>query len=163
MDMTVNDAVPFQLIEQTIGIGIEILSNDFQDFKASEDSEYNCQQEIIFQIKDDDIVDPDVFSIGILFCLSLMSFSYASPRGYSEMEFIPDEQWNLGHFIQGLQFDDGRIYYYGDYVSGRMMKTKIIFQAGGKVALITTNRGKSAERWLAHLQGKKHVAEVKNT
>ncbi len=91
-----------------------------------------------------------------------MSFSYASPRGYSETEFVPDEQWNLGFFVQGLQFDDGRIYFYGDYVSGRMMKTKIIFQAGGKVALITTNRGKSAERWLAHLQGKKHIAEVKN-
>jgi hypothetical protein len=91
-----------------------------------------------------------------------MSFSYASPRGYSEVEFIPDEQWNLGYFIQGLEFANEKLKYYGDYISGRMMKTGITYQSGGKVTLCTTNRGKSAERWLAHLQGKKHITEIRN-
>jgi len=41
-----------------------------------------------------------------------------------------------------------------------MMKTGIIYQSGGRVTLSTVNRGKSAERWLAHLQGKRHITEI---
>lgn len=162
MNMSINDTFPIELMKQTIGIKIEILSNDYEDFPETEENEYNCSQEIVFRIKDDDIDDPDVFAIGILFCLSLMSFSFASPRGYSEVEFIPDEQWSLGYFIRGLEFANGNLKYYGDYVSGRMMKTGITYQTDGKVTLRTTNRGKSAERWLAHLQGNKHITEIKN-
>jgi hypothetical protein len=40
------------------------------------------------------------------------------------------------------------------------MKTDIIFESGGRVTLMTRNRGKGAERWLIHLQGKKHIREV---
>jgi hypothetical protein len=157
----IDDTLPIELMKQTIGIGIKVLSNNYKDLPATEKNEYSCYQEIIFQIEDEDIDDPDVFAIGILFCLSLMSFTYAAPRGYSEVEFIPDEQWSLGYFLQGLDFDNGQLVYYGDYVSGRMMKTEIVYQSGGKVTLRTTNRGKSSERWLMHLQGKKHITEVK--
>jgi hypothetical protein len=46
--------------------------------------------------------------VGILVAsLSLMSFTYAAPRGYSENEFMPDEEWNLEYFIQGLEFEYG--------------------------------------------------------
>ena len=40
------------------------------------------------------------------------------------------------------------------------METDIIYESGGKVTLMTRNRGKGSERWLIHLQGKKHIREV---
>jgi len=88
---------------RTVGIIIKVLSNEYRDMPGSKD-DAGSYQKIIFQVKED---DPDIFAIGILFTLSLMSFTYAAPRGYSEKEFIPDEQWNLGYFIQGLEFERG--------------------------------------------------------
>jgi len=89
-----------------------------------------------------------------------MSFTYAAPRGYSEVEFVPDEEYNLGYFIQGLSFDHGCLFFSADYVSGRLMKTDIRFRPGGRVELETRNRGKGADRWMIHLQGKKHLEVV---
>jgi len=89
-----------------------------------------------------------------------MSFSFATPRGYSAEYFVPDEQWNLGYFVQGLDFRDKSLCFSSDYVSGRLMKKGIIFKSGGRVTLRTTNRGRGAERWLTHLQGKRHIRPV---
>jgi len=103
---------------------------------------------------------PDRYAISVLFSISLMSFTYAVPRGYSAEYFIPDEKWTIGYFIQGLGFVQQRLYYSADYVSGRLMKTDIGFKSGGEVTLTTRNRGRGAERWLTHLQGKKHIKPV---
>jgi hypothetical protein len=67
--MKINDTLPIELMKQTIGIKIEILSNDYEDYPETEDNEYSCNQEIVFNVKDEDIDDPDSFAIGILFCL----------------------------------------------------------------------------------------------
>ena len=45
-------------------------------------------------------------------------------------------------------------------ISGRLMKSDIVFESGGRVTLATRNRGKGAERWLIHLQGKKHIQSL---
>jgi len=79
----------------------------------------------------------------------------------SEIEFVPDEEWNLGYFVQGLRFWLKNFCFTSDYVSGRLMKTNISFEPGGKVTLTTRNRGRGAERWLLNLQGKKHIQAVK--
>ena len=144
-------AAGFRLLYETIGISIEIISNDFEEFAG------NTHHKIVFQIIED---EPDIFAFGVLFALSLMSFTFAAPRGYSETQFVPDEEWNLDYFVQGLEFRNKKLYFTSDYVSGRLMKTDIIFESGGKVTLTTRNRGKGAERWLIHLQGKKHIQEV---
>ena len=117
----------------------------------------NTYQQIIFQINEE---SPDRYAIGVLFSLSLMSFTYAAPRGYSAKYFIPDEQWTMGYFIQGLEYVQGMLCFSADYVSGRLMKTNIGFKSGGEVTLSTRNRGRGAERWLTHLQGKKHIKPV---
>ena len=41
------------------------------------------------------------------------------------------------------------------------MKTDIEFESGGRVTMSTRNRGRGAERWLLHLQGKTHIQELK--
>ncbi|MBW2609491.1 MAG: hypothetical protein JRC68_03995 [Deltaproteobacteria bacterium] len=155
--MEIDKTLPHHLLEGTIGVPIiEIVSNNFEETPGYEGS-VNTYQEIVFQIKEE---EPDIYTIGILYALSLMSFTYAAPRGYSAEYFIPDEQWALGYFIQGLEFKSNRLCFTSDYVSGRLMKTDISFESGGKVTLTTRNRGKGAERWLTHLQGKKHIKPV---
>ena len=144
--------LPFKFLEETIGIPIEIISNEFEELGE------NTYHKIVFQIKEE---EPDIWAFGVLFTLSLMSFTFSAPRGYSEIEFIPDELWNLEYFVQGLEFENKCLRFTSDYVSGRLMKTNIIFESGGRVTLSTRNRGRGAERWLTHLQGKPHIQELK--
>jgi hypothetical protein len=147
----------FRLLEETIGIPIKILSNEYDEFPVSE-NQVNSYQKILFQVLEE---EPDDCAIGILFTLSLMSFTYSASRGYSENLFVPDEEWSLEYFVDGLRFKRGAICFTSDYVSGRLMKTDIEFAPGGKVTLTTGNRARGAERWLLNLQGKKHIEAVK--
>jgi hypothetical protein len=151
--MDVYRSLIFTLLEETIGIPIEIISNEFNEFSG------NTHHKIIFEIKEE---EPDLFAIGVLLTLSLMSFTFSGPRGYSEVHFIPDEEWNLGYFVQGLEFKEKCLCFSADYVSGRLMKTDITFESGGRVTLSTRNRGRGAERWLSHLQGKRHIEPLKD-
>ena len=156
--MDMNRQAGFRLLEETIGLpNIKVISNEYKEFPIGDEGESNTFQKIVFQIDEE---EPDIYTVGILFCLSLMSFTFAAPRGYSDIEFIPDEEWNLGYFVQGLNFEHKRLCFSADYVSGRLMKTDIRFESGGKVTLETRNRGKGADRWMIHLQGKKHIQAV---
>jgi hypothetical protein len=155
--MDINQNLPFELLNETIGIELEIRSNDFQTMPGADENTPNTYQEIVFQIKEE---EPDLSAIGVLYALSLMSFTFAAPRGYSVEHFIPDEEWSVGYFVQGLDFRYKCLCFSADYVSGRMMKTDIVFEPGGRVKLTTRNRGRGAERWLTHLQGKKHINVV---
>jgi hypothetical protein len=146
-----NTSLPHKLLDATIGISVEIISDEFNEVST------NTYHKVVFQIKED---ESDIYAIGVLFTLSLMSFTFSAPRGYSENFFIPDEKWNFEYFLQGLEFKDRCLCFSSDYVSGRMMKTDIIFEAGGRVTLATRNRGRGADRWLAHLQGKKHIRAI---
>jgi hypothetical protein len=149
--MDINKSSTFNLLDGTIGISVGIITNEFDEFAG------NTHHKIVFQIQED---EPDIFAIGVLFAISLMSFTFSGPRGYSEIEFIPDEEWNLGYFVNGLEFKQQCICFSADYVSGRLMKTDIIFDSGGRVTLSTRNRGRGAGRWLTHLRGKRHISEA---
>jgi hypothetical protein len=149
--MDINKSSAFNLLDGTIGISIDIITNEFDELAG------NTHQKIVFQIQEE---EPVIFAIGVLFALSLMSFSFSGPRGYSEVEFVPDEEYNLGYFVNGLEFRRQCICFSADYVSGRLMKTDIEFEAGGRVTLSTRNRGRGADRWLTHLQGKRHISEA---
>ena len=157
METNIEKPTAVRLLTETIGIRLNILSNDYEETRGYEDCLLSHHR-IVFQIEEE---EPDDRAIGVLFCLSLMSFTYAVPRGMSEIEFMPDEEWNLGYFVQGLRFWLKAICFTSDYVSGRLMKTDINFEPGGKVTITTRNRGRGAERWLLDLQGKKHIQAVK--
>ena len=111
-------SLPYRMISEAIGIPIKIVSNEFNEFHG------NTVHKIIFLIEEP---EPDLFAFSVLFTLSLMSFTYSAPRGYSENEFITDEEWTLEYFIQNLRFENGRLMFYSDYISGRHMKTDISF------------------------------------
>ena len=152
-----NGSLLYQLLASTIGLSIEIISNDYRETPVPGEIN-NSYHKIVFQIKEE---DPDIFAIGVLFTLSLLSFTFAAPRGYSEIEFVPDEEWGLEYFVQGLEFERGNLCFSADYISGRLMKADITFEAGGRVTLETRNRGRGADRWITHLQGKRHIQKVK--
>ncbi len=148
--------IAFRLLYETVGIKIRIISDNYQEIPADEGPN-NTAHEIAFQIEEE---EPDIYAFGVLFTLSLMSFVYSAPRGYSENLFFPDEDWKLEYFLNGLAYENKNLYFSADYVSGRCMKTYITFQSGGRVTLRTYNRSRGADRWLLHLQGKKHIKPV---
>ena len=149
--MAINKPLTFKLLEETVGIPLKIISNEFDEISV------NTYHKIVFTLQDE---EPDLYAFGVLFTLSLMSFTFAAPRGYSENLFIPDEEWNIEYFVQGLEFRHKTLIFSADYVSGRMMKTDITFESGGRVTIETRNRGRGADRWLTHLQGKRHIQAV---
>ena len=146
--MNEQEHLSYRYLKEAVGIPLDIISNEYNELHGNE------HHKIVFQLKED---EPDLFAFSILFTLSLLSFTYAAPRGYSEKEFIPDEEWNFEYFLQGLEFENGRLEYSGDYVSGRHIKTTIIYEPGGRMVLDTRNRGKGADRWMLYLQGKRHI------
>ncbi len=72
------DSIEHRYLKETVGMPIEIISNEFKEFHGNE------SHKIVFQITED---EPDCFALGVLFTLSSMSFTYAAPRGYSETQF----------------------------------------------------------------------------
>jgi hypothetical protein len=149
----VNKLIPIKLLEETIGTPIDIISNEYNGTPTSL-KETTTYHKVVFQVKKE---EPDKSAIGILFTLSLMAFTFVGTRGYSYTDFLPDEEWNLGYFVDGLRYENGNIEFTSDYISGRLVKTDIIYEKGGKVTIVTHNRGKGVDRWLMHLQGKKHI------
>ena len=104
--------------------------------------------------------DPDILAscaFGLIYALGVLSFADARPRGVSGMDFEDDNQWYVGDMFSHLLFEDGQLHFYADYVRGRMMKTTIDIDGDGVIRLETTNRGESAARWVATLQGKKKL------
>jgi hypothetical protein len=76
------------------------------------------------------------------------------------MHFQDDDQWYVGDMLRHLRYEHGELHFYADYVRGRMMKTTIHVRQDGTIQLETINRGESAARWVATLQGKKKLRLV---
>ncbi len=92
---------------------------------------------------------------GFLFCLAVLSFADARPRGASEIDFVSKDELTLADFIEGLSFGAGGLRFYADYIRGRSIKTDITVRSDGTVTLTTWGRGEAALRWLDRLKGKK--------
>ncbi len=108
-------------------------------------------------------VEPELLescALGIIYALGVLSFHDARPRGVSGMDFAEKDDWIVADMLRSLTFPAGRLYFYADYIRGRMMKTGIEVFSDGQVVLETQNRGEAATRWVAKLQGKKMLALV---
>jgi len=90
----------------------------------------------------------------------VLSFADARPRGHSGIDFAEADDWFVGDMLRHLKFEHGRLYFYADYVRGRMMKTTVEINSDGVIRLETINRGESAARWVATLQGKRNLSLV---
>ena len=107
-----------------------------------------------------DADNPDVewAAFGFLYVIGLLSFDAARPRGHSEPDFTPQDEWTAADMQRHLRYEGGRLSFEADYVRGRMMKTDVTVFPDGRFTLTTTNRGEAASRWVSKIQGKKILA-----
>ena len=99
-------------------------------------------------------------AFGFLFTLAALSFHDARPRGMSEPDFEPNDQFTVADFFESLTFGEGGLHLRTDYIRGRSMKTDVTIRPDGTVTLTTWGRGESALRWLDQLQGKQRIAAI---
>jgi hypothetical protein len=113
--------------------------------------------DLVFEADDDgepeDVVEWAAH--GFLFCLAVLSFADARPRGASDIDFVAKDELTLTDFMEGLSFGASGLQFYADYIRGRSMKTDITVRSDGTVTLTTWGRGEAALRWLDRLKGKK--------
>ncbi len=67
----------------------------------------------------------------------------------------------LADFLETLEFRRKGLFWHGDYISGRRIKTELLVTAEGAFRIRTWERGKAATRWVDILQGKKTLQVVK--
>jgi len=94
-------------------------------------------------------------SFGFIFVFAVLSFVDARPRGLSEADYNPDDEFKVADFLECLSFRRGELYFSADYIRGRSVKTTVTIKPDGKVTLTTWGRGQAALRWLDRLKGKK--------
>ena len=119
--------------------------------------------DLVFEGDDQDIEPAEIVewsAFGFLFTLAALSFHDARPRGISELDFQPGDEFTVADFFECLTFGERGLRLHTDYVRGRSMKTDITIRPDGSVTLTTWSRGQSALRWIDQLQGKKRIAEV---
>jgi hypothetical protein len=119
--------------------------------------------DLVFEDDDED-TDPEEIAewatFGFLFTLAVLSFHDARPRGISEVDYDPKDEFTVADFVDCLSYKHGEVRLEADYIRGRSMKTSVTIRPDGTVTLTTWGRGKSALRWLDQLQGKKRLAPV---
>ena len=120
--------------------------------------------DLVFEA-DDDSGDPtDVVewvAFGFLFTAATLSFHDARPRGFSEVDFDPHDEFTIADFFECLSFGAAGLQLQTDYIRGRSMKTDVTIRPDGTITLATRGRGESAIRWLDQLQGKQRIAVVR--
>ena len=119
--------------------------------------------ELVFAGDDDDMDPADIAewgAFGFLFVLASLSFNDAKPRGYSEADFMPKDEFTVNDFFECLTYRLDGLHLRADYIRGRSVKTDITVRPDGTVTLETWGRGQTALRWLDRLQGKKIMGLV---
>ena len=95
--------------------------------------------DLVFQADDDqessDVVEWVAF--GFLFCLAVLSFADARPRGTSDIDYSTKDELTLADFMEGLSFGAGGLHFGADYIRGRLLKTDITVRSDGTVTLTT--------------------------
>lgn len=145
-------AYALELLADTIGV-VEIEVVDTRVTEGADDAVVEMDLRV-----DEDDVEPWAF--GIVFALGVLSFSDARPRGYSEVDFVDEDEWSIPDMLRHLHFRGGELHFYADYVRGRMMKTEVSIKRDGAIFIRTIHRGTAATRWVTKLQGKRTLAAV---
>ncbi len=149
-----------QLLETSVLVGFEVLETKTE--MSTDGKSHIVHAELIF--KDEDDSDPKEIgewgTFGFIFALAVLSFADARPRGFSEMDYVTEDDFKISDLFDCMSFRNGEIHFYADYIRGRSLKTRIIVQPIGKVRLSTWGRGEVAFRWFDRLKSKKHLSVV---
>jgi hypothetical protein len=132
--------IAYDLLEQVLGLELEVTAVETDTFADN--------MRVTVTMRD----DPEALegtAFGLIFVLGVLSFHDARPRGVSEIAgYSEDDEWMVSDMLRHLRFERGALYFYADYVRGRMMKTTIEVAGDGTIRLETINRGQAATRWV---------------
>ena len=150
-----------QLLETGTLVAFRIL--DTHTESAPDGENVVVRADLIFTAEDEDTEPSEVAewgAFGFLYTLASLSFIDARPRGYSDKDFLPKNEFTVNDFFECLSYRGDGLHLRADYVHGRCMKTDIIVRPNGTATLETWGRGQTALRWLDKLQGKKMMGLV---
>jgi hypothetical protein len=149
-----------RLLQEAVLIEFEILRSEV--FAGPDGGEFGLRIELRFVRDDEDALASDESgALGFLFAIGVLSFADARPRGASEINYREQDEFGVGDFLNCLSHSvGGQLRFDADYVRGRRMKTRIVVSPDGTVVIDTQGRGKSAEHWLARLQGGKRLQPI---
>jgi hypothetical protein len=149
-----------RLLEQAAATEFEIVRSEV--FAGPDGGEFGLRIELRFLRDDeDDFAGDDSGALGFLFVIGVLSFADARPRGASEMHYREQDEFGVGDFLNCLSHSvGGQLRFDADYVRGRRLKTRIVVSPDGAVVIDTQGRGKSAEHWLARLQGGQRLRSI---
>lgn len=144
----------YQLLET--GTAVEFHVTKTQIHEGPDAAEFSIDIDLEFP-PDPDTEETDLEwgAFGFLFILGTLSFADARPREASHIDYVEDDEFDVGDFIGCLQWEGGALKFEADYLRGRRMKTHVILRPDGSGRLTTTGRGKAPILWLERLKGKK--------
>lgn len=148
--------IEYDLIKTAVAIVLTVTSVKKQPTSA-DDWHVRIEGNFLGEDGEDDVAWA---AIPLIYVLGVLSFADARPRGYSEVHFSKDDDWTAADMLEHLRFEHGALYFYADYVRGRMLKTTVEVKKDGSFVLDTVNRGEAATRWLRKLEGKKTLQLV---
>ena len=147
--------IELDLLQSATCVDIHVTSTRKQPTSADD-----WHLEIEGRLGEEEDDDVEFAGMGFLYAIGLLSFADARPRGYSENDFLPTDEWQVSDLLRAFRFERGELRFYADYVRGRCMKTEVRVRRDGTFSVSTTNRGEAATRWIARLQGKKLLTAV---
>ena len=99
--------------------------------------------------------------LGFAFCIQMLSFADARPRGASDMDFVAKDELTVLDMIEHFRFENGELQVSIDYLRGRCLKTEVVIRRDGSATITTRNRGEAALHWLDRVKGEKMLELVK--
>ncbi|MBK6463384.1 MAG: hypothetical protein IPF92_20605 [Myxococcales bacterium] len=156
-----DEPIEYELLRQAALA--EIVVDDTQiNPTTADDRHVRIEGRLGLEEDEDGEPDSDVehYAFGFIYALGVLSFADARPRGNSGMDFEEKDDWAVSDMLRRLRFEGGELRFYADYVRGRCLKTTVIVRADGTFMLDTVNRGETATRWIAKLQGQKLLRAI---
>lgn len=142
-----------RFIETAVFTDLEVLETKVQPTADNEDSHVRIKLKV-----EEDLLETSAFAL--IFAFGALSFHDGRPRGFSGELFEEKDEWKVSDMLERLEYRNGDLYFYADYVRGRCLKTTIELSADGILLLETVNRGEAATRWVSKLQGEKTLRVV---
>ena len=163
--MTTDRIAGFKLLETGSLVNFDILETDIQPSVGGDETLVRIEMHL-GEVEDLDgdaeqsrSEDWEWGAFGFIFCLAVLSFHDARPRGVSGVDFEEGDEFTVADMVDSLQYQRGELRFSADYIRGRSIKTDITVRPDGGATLATRNRGEAASRWVQRLKGKK-VLEV---
>ena len=145
--------IEYELIQQATLLDLEVLETKSEPTVGNE----NWHVRLRLQA-DEDLIG--TCAVGLIYTLGQQSFHDARPRGVSGRWFDASDEWSVADMLRHLEFHQGTLHFYADYVRGRCLKTTVEVSSSGYVLVETVNRGQAVTRWVDRLRGKKALETV---